>query len=193
MSAPISLSTTDHALLASLTICPMSGYELREFIKGSIGNFWSESYGQLYPALKRLESAGLVRSSEKPTGKRPKRVYAITAAGRRLLAKWLQTPATEQVPRVELLLKIFFARAATPMTSLIHIERHRAVTEGLLNRYRGIVQQLRREQPHHPDLPFWLATARFGELRAEADLQWCTEMKAQFAKHDSSLSDSATK
>jgi PadR family transcriptional regulator AphA len=32
----------------------MSGYDIRKTVQESIRFFWSESYGQIYPALKRL-------------------------------------------------------------------------------------------------------------------------------------------
>jgi DNA-binding PadR family transcriptional regulator len=37
-----------------LSLRPMSGYDIRKTVQESIRFFWSESYGQIYPALKRL-------------------------------------------------------------------------------------------------------------------------------------------
>ena len=51
---------TAKALLGLLSIGPMSGYDLRQLIPWSIGQFWNESYGQIYPALKQMTADGLV-------------------------------------------------------------------------------------------------------------------------------------
>ena len=56
----------------------------------SIRYFWSESYVQIYPALKRLEARKLVerpRGGQK--GRAGRQVYALTQAGRRELQEWL--------------------------------------------------------------------------------------------------------
>ena len=98
-------TTTAEALLGMLSLCPMSGYELRKLIGESIGNFWAESYGQIYPTLKRLEKAELVRSAE---GERAgSKVYSLTEAGSARLREWLGVAPKRQVPRSDLLLKLF--------------------------------------------------------------------------------------
>ncbi|WP_431606966.1 PadR family transcriptional regulator [Paenibacillus thiaminolyticus] len=33
---------------------PRSGYDIRKQFQASLRHFWSESYGQIYPALKEL-------------------------------------------------------------------------------------------------------------------------------------------
>src|SRR6267378_1332508 len=43
---------TPNALLGLLSLGSMSGYDIRQLISQSIGHFWSESYGQIYPGLK---------------------------------------------------------------------------------------------------------------------------------------------
>jgi PadR family transcriptional regulator, regulatory protein AphA len=49
-----------YAILGMLSLRPMSGYDTRKTVQESIRFFWSESYGQIYPALKRLEAQKLV-------------------------------------------------------------------------------------------------------------------------------------
>ena len=59
---------TTHAILGFLTWGPMSGYEIRKRVEESIGNFWSVSFGQIYPELRRLEAEGLFRRDEDLAG-----------------------------------------------------------------------------------------------------------------------------
>ena len=47
-------SSSKEVLLGLLAIQPMSGYDLGQNIRTSVGHFWNESYGQIYPNLKAL-------------------------------------------------------------------------------------------------------------------------------------------
>jgi PadR family transcriptional regulator AphA len=54
------MSTTPFAILGLLSIEPMSGYDIRRNLDESLSYFWSESYGQIYPSLKKLEASRLI-------------------------------------------------------------------------------------------------------------------------------------
>ncbi len=58
-------SSSSEVLLGLLTIEPMSGYDLGQLIRISVGHFWRESYGQIYPNLKKLASDGLVTAKDR--------------------------------------------------------------------------------------------------------------------------------
>jgi len=76
----------DGLLLAALEGGPLHGYAVIEALRdGSSGHFDLPT-GTVYPALRRLESAGLVHSSWSVVGGRRRRSYELTAAGRRALA-----------------------------------------------------------------------------------------------------------
>ena len=76
----------DLLLLSVLAAGPAHGNAihsaLRERREGSI----DLPEGTVYPALHRLEEAGLLRSSWADTGHRRRRVYALTAQGAEALA-----------------------------------------------------------------------------------------------------------
>src|SRR3712207_8312837 len=60
----------------------LTGYELKHLMERSVGFFFGASYGSIYPALKDLEEACLVRSTRVVQSERPnKKVYAITQEG----------------------------------------------------------------------------------------------------------------
>ncbi|MFW6201785.1 MAG: hypothetical protein ACOC8B_04355 [Gemmatimonadota bacterium] len=46
-------SRTRYVLLGVLAGGPKTGYEIKRMIDESIGHFWSESYGRIYPGLER--------------------------------------------------------------------------------------------------------------------------------------------
>ncbi len=71
---------------------PCSPYELRRQMTSSPSTQWSASAGAIYPLVRRLEKLGLVASRAKKTGKRERREYEVTAAGKRALKKWVGPP-----------------------------------------------------------------------------------------------------
>jgi DNA-binding PadR family transcriptional regulator len=168
-------TSTEFAILGLLTLKPMSGYEMRQLIAQSIGHFWGESYGQLYPSLKRLETAGLVTKQVEASTKRDKLIYSITPAGRDKLQQWLAQPPKPQPPRSELLLKLFFLTANDVPTQRKHLvaARDRAIEE--LKHFGYIAEKLRAERADHPQLQQWLMTLNFGRLQAEARVRWAEE------------------
>ncbi len=53
---------------------------------------WSGSAGAIYPLLRRLEAAGLLRSKALRAGERKRREYTISAAGKAALKSWIGPP-----------------------------------------------------------------------------------------------------
>jgi PadR family transcriptional regulator, regulatory protein AphA len=167
---------TPNALLGLLSLRPMSGYDIRQLIPQSIGHFWSESYGQIYPGLRRLEAAGLVsKKTERRKGSPNRNVYSPTTEGRAQLRRWLKLPAVEEVPRNELLLKLFFGAHVSPSVSREHVQAYLETSRTTLQLYRTIAMRLRKEEAHDPQLPFWLMTLSMGRHHSVAMVKWCRE------------------
>ena len=99
-------SHTELAVLGALSVQPMSGYAVRAAITGTLGHFWSESFGQIYPAIARLEREGLVvRDAE---GRTSGSTYRLTARGHDRLVSLLREPIPAAPPRNGRLLRLFF-------------------------------------------------------------------------------------
>ena len=158
----------------------MSGYDIRQVISQSIGYFWSESYGQIYPGLKRLETAGLVsKKTERKKGSPDRYVYSLTAEGRERLRAWLKFPVVEEVPRNELLLKLFFGAHVPASVSREHVRGYLGLQQQKFQVYGAIANKLRKEAAHDPQLPFWLMTLSMGRHRSGAMVKWCRETLAE--------------
>jgi PadR family transcriptional regulator, regulatory protein AphA len=166
-------STTAEALLGLLSVAPMSGYEVRQMIAESIGNFWTESYGQIYPGLKKLVSDGLAEVKEERAEGRPaKKVYSLTERGQERLREWLGMPVERQVPRNELLLKMFFGDKAEYGVLRAQVEARRAVLAANLARYWAIEKRIHGFEDV-PGKKFWLMTVRYGIAETQALIAWC--------------------
>jgi transcriptional regulator len=75
----------DLMILSVLAHGPAHGYAQIEIIRQRSGGTFELAEGSLYPALHKLETSGLVRSRWEPVDGRRRRVYELTASGRRSL------------------------------------------------------------------------------------------------------------
>ncbi|MEU5266205.1 PadR family transcriptional regulator [Amycolatopsis sp. NPDC021455] len=86
------------AILGFLNERPMHAYELKGHIAGLTGHVRPVSDGALYPAIKRLRTAGLLTSETVPgSGAAPKHVLSLTDAGRAELARRLREPQEVEI------------------------------------------------------------------------------------------------
>lgn len=164
-------NNTRYVVLGALSIGPMSGYEIRKLVSESIGHFWGESYGQLYPTLNRLAGEGLAVLERQEGGKK---VYAITAAGLEELRTWAEGPLDVRPQRNELLLRLFFGRHVARERLIELVEEARVRQEGALRWYRE-AEDAPLEDREHPDYAYWTMSLRFGLVMGEAFVRWCDE------------------
>jgi DNA-binding PadR family transcriptional regulator len=153
------------AILGLLGERELHGYEIRRRLREQLGVLANVSFGSLYPALSRLESAGFVSSDEGPgragerpapptgslsgelavlrarrhtnprVGRRARKVYRITAAGRKRFSELLAGGGADDARTFGL--RVAFARHLAPQARLALLERRRSVLDQRL----GEVQQ----------------------------------------------------
>ena len=170
-------------LLGLLAIDSMSGYDLGLTIRSSVGHFWNESYGQIYPNLKKLAADGFVTAKmERQKGKPDRRIYSITKKGRERLRKWLAVPPQPEIPRNELLLKLFFGAQISPKISIQHVERMVESERAFLREFKRIELEEIAKSEQYPDAPYWKMAARFGQLELEAHQRWGEETLDELRK-----------
>ena len=123
------------ALLALLADGPRSGLWLSEELAAGPGGMLPRSTRQVYPALARLERAGLVQSGGAGADD-PQQEFRLTAGGQRELTGWLRTtPAPGGLPGDELVLKILLA-GQVPGTDVREvIQAHRRHFVELMQRW----------------------------------------------------------
>jgi transcriptional regulator len=76
----------DLLLLAAVQREPTHGYAIAETLRARSGGAFDLPEGTLYPALHRLERAGLLASRWSEVNGRRRRVYQLTKKGHRSLA-----------------------------------------------------------------------------------------------------------
>ncbi|WP_316527471.1 PadR family transcriptional regulator [Kitasatospora brasiliensis] len=86
------------AILGFLYGEPLHGYELKSRITGLTGHVRPVSDGALYPAITRLEKAGLLRRRAEPgSGAAPRQTLELTAEGRAELLRRLADPEQAEI------------------------------------------------------------------------------------------------
>ena len=82
----------DLLVLKTLSLQPMHGWGISQRVQQISDGVLEVNQGSLYPALQRLEKAGLITSEWGTTdNNRRARYYALTAAGRRALGAELES------------------------------------------------------------------------------------------------------
>ena len=164
------------ALLGLLCMAPMSGYDIKRAIEYSIGYFWQESYGAIYPNLRALHEAGLVdRRIEPGDGKPDRHVYSITDKGREELREWISAPPAPVPLRNELLLKLFFGPFGQRSEMEHHVRVFLRMQKGRVKQLEAIQDQIKKQYEGNPGLPYWRMTLRYGILSRKALVEWAEE------------------
>jgi len=165
-----------YAILGMLFDKPQSGYEILQFMKESTTHFWQESDASIYPMLKALERDGLVTSRSEFVGKRERKIFEITASGKKYFLTWMALPAEKENNRSELLLKLFFGATTTQEENIKQLVMRRGQAQETKRIFRRIAEQtLSQVSDEHPHKQFWSMTLRYGLKLAEAELEWLDE------------------
>jgi DNA-binding PadR family transcriptional regulator len=171
----------DTILLAMLGE-PATGYDLKAAFNLTANHFWPAELSQIYRTLKRLEQEGRLKSRVEPSDRGPeRRVYRLTAAGRKHLHETLADEPQFTQERLPYIAQLFFLHELDDLRATrVFVESVRATREKQLAVYRGIAREYRSrfggslddatdEQFHH------YLTLEAGIRIARARLQWCDE------------------
>lgn len=171
------LNATAASLLGFLHDGPLSGWDLVRTAQASIGNFWSLAQSQVYRELAAMTDSGLVTAGAR--GRRDRRPFEITDAGRRAFADWIDSEPGPESIRMPLLLTVTFGRHLPPDRLAQFMATHRERHARQLAAYRA-----RREEARDAGFtdPYALASLEFGIAYEAAALAW-------FDRTSSSLSD----
>ena len=93
----------EYLILGLLTLTPMTGYDLQQFIRQNLALICSHSAGSVQTALAKLEREGRITATESREGRRRKKTFSITEAGRTAFAAWVARPMqADKVKNMEL-------------------------------------------------------------------------------------------
>jgi DNA-binding PadR family transcriptional regulator len=129
------LTETSYAVLGLLEHCePATPYQLKQIAQESIFHFWTIPHTQLYTECARLAEGGLLDERREETGRR-RRLYRLSAAGRKALREWRADPRTDLYELRDPGLLKLFCGADPAAVAEVQLELH----ERRLRRYNELL------------------------------------------------------
>ena len=178
-------TTTSYAVLGLLSVQPFTTYQLAKQMQRTLRDVWPRAGSVIYEEPKRLVALGWATATVEHVGRRPSTTYAITAAGRRALRRWLREPGAAPVLEFEALLKVAFADAGD-LDALRH--QLAAVRERAEEREAYVAARIAEYAetggPYPDRLPVIALVARFHAEQAAAVRRWAAWADAEVAGWD---------
>lgn len=163
-----------HAILATLSNCPNSGYDLSKQFAGSVGFFWYATQQQIYRELTKLEEQGYIAAEVvRQVGRPDKRILSITAAGSDYLSAWIAQPSTVSPLKDDLLVKIFAGHLVPDAVIVRELAQHRTQHQATLAIYREIERQFFAEPTTDRAGRLRYLTLKNGIELEQSWLNWC--------------------
>jgi DNA-binding PadR family transcriptional regulator len=166
------------AVLGLLLDSPMHGYELRKQLNALLGTMRALSYGTLYPALKGLVAAGLIREAAADdgttsalAGKRARIVYELTAEGKERFQGLVRSPGPTAWEDETFGVHFAFFSRTDAASRLEVLEGRRTRLQERLESFR----QNRARRRERLDR-YTLELQRHGQESVEREVRWLTEL-----------------
>jgi DNA-binding PadR family transcriptional regulator len=157
------LNATQGSLLGFLHAGPKTGWDLLREVEGGLDRFWNITSSHVYRELRALEVAGLVAAGE--PGRRERRPFSITPAGRRAFRTWIAEPTGPEQIRFPLLVKLWFGSHLDADTLAAFLDTSRVDHQQRLSFYRDVEHTLRPDDDR-------MSVILFGIAYEQAVLGW---------------------
>jgi DNA-binding PadR family transcriptional regulator len=165
-----SLNATAASLLGFLHEGPLTGWDLVATAQQRIGDFWSLTQSQVYRELTSMAADGLIEAGER--GRRDRRPYSITDAGRAAFSRWLSRTPEDETIRFPLLLTVVFGRHLPKDRLAEIVVHHRGLHAERLVEYEKARELLTAREGDDPIDAYHLAPLDFGIRYEAAALAW---------------------
>jgi PadR family transcriptional regulator AphA len=157
-----------HLILGLLTRQPMSGYDVKRFLKSLSWLVDSPSFGSIYPTLRALQEDGLVTMEEVlRQGKQPRKIYTITEAGRQALREWADWPTSPDASLKTFLMRLVLAGSFSHTGLIVHLQKRRSQIAANYATLRQIMETLDEMADSGQRLAF-----DYGLALATVELAW---------------------
>ena len=178
-----------HALLGLISYQPSTGYDLKNKFQKSIHFFWNAALPHIYRSLNQMEREGWITSKiEQQSGKPNRKVYRITAEGKKELVNWLNEPPPEPEFRHSMLVKVFFGKQLSRERFSEYVRNWREHNVSLLKQYETEIMPVIKRQSgkatYAEDADYWELSLDYGICHSRMVIDWCdrTLKKIETAK-----------
>lgn len=184
------ISTNAYALLALLSIKPMTGYEMKKWVELALSQFWKTSFGQIYPTMSKFISLGMVSMQEIENEKTPNsKLYTLTDLGREALLTWLNSDFQDFTDKDEALLKFYFS-TILPVDVIVHrMNQAIAFNSKVLSQYEEELKALEKDKYKSRHNIHRYLSIKKGIHLNQARIKWeeeCVVVMHEFERQNSS-------
>lgn len=175
----------DKIILGFLFQKKLTTYDIKLAMDKSISNFYSNSFGSINPAIKKLEKNEMIQCTEQVENSRLKKIYTITAKGKKSYTHWLKEPIKQGRIKDEVLIRLFFLADSSKN------ERKKLITDYLneLNKSKSELEHTKREldtmtltTKQKDKAKYQLSTLQFGLDYIKFKVQWFQNLLLEIEK-----------
>ncbi len=167
-----------HLILGLLTKQPMSGYDIKRFLKSLSWLIDSPSFGSIYPTLRALREDGLVTVEVVPRQGKPRRkIYTITEAGRQALREWVDRPVALDASLKTFVMRLILATNLSHTGLIAHLQQRRSQVAAHRATLKRIAEALDGTRDSGQRLTFG-----YGLTLATAELDWLDSTLEQLSQ-----------
>jgi len=149
----------------------LTGYDIKKEIESGIGNFYTASYGSLYPALKRLTGKGYLTMTEQLHGNRIKKYYEATEYGKKVFLEWLASPFEPSSSADSLLARIYFFGVLPEDIRKQKLTEYELYYQQILRKLKAMEKSLSSSSINNRDY-FEMSTLYLGIQHLQDSIRW---------------------
>jgi len=154
----------------------MTGYEIMEVFRDSLCFFWNAQTSQIYRELQSLEKRGWVdKTPVTQQGKPDKKVYSITAEGRKELLRWLSDGNLGLNLRTPVLMKVFFMGERSREENIRYFESLKSYCGMFLEKLEPVPGYIEAYSGYLDDkdkVLYWQMTVDYGRRNMQMCMEW---------------------
>ena len=157
---------------------PLTGYDIKKEIETGIGNFYKSSYGNLYPALKKLTDKGFLTLTEQTHVDRLKKYYLATELGKTAFLEWLTSPLDPGYESISLLIRVFFFGELSEDIRTQELHKHELYIQQRLQQLQEMEKQF--SKPNMDSRYYYeMSTLYHGIMFIQGTMRWLKHIREQ--------------
>lgn len=165
-----------HGILGLINYHEMTGYEIMQAFRDSLGFFWKAQTSQIYRELQTLEKEKWVEKTVVPQqGKPDKNIYSITDEGRCELLRWLSDGDLGINSRTPILMKVFFMGERSREENIRYFEELKAYCAMFLKSLESVPGQIGAYSAFlnaGEKALYWRMTVEYGRRNMQMCMEW---------------------
>ena len=156
----------------------LTGYDIKKEIEAGVGNFYTASYGSLYPALEKLTAKGYLTMTEQMHGNRLKKYYRATQCGKTVFLQWLSSPFDMRSGADSLLARIYFFGVLPKGLRKQKLEEYELNYRQILQKLEAMEKNLSLSPSDNNDY-FEMSTLYLGIQHLQDSLRWFKHIREE--------------